>query len=99
MWYYFFIVLKYYCITIGAPLIYNYVRYIVIGYTMQPDIYTIVNDDYVVASSLEELLSKLEWYRGELVVMSGCYMPTVSIVRGITIYIRYDLDLLEENIF
>lgn len=66
---------------------------------MQPDIYAIINDDYVVATSLEELLSKVASYRGEIVVMSGCYMPTVSIVRGITIYVRYDLDLLEQNIF
>lgn len=66
---------------------------------MQPDIYAIISDDYVVASSLEELLSKVASYRGEIVVMSGCYMPTIATVRGTTIYVRYDLDLLEQNIF
>ena len=66
---------------------------------MQPDYYTQINGEYIVATSLEELLEKVSHCRQEITVYAGICSMVINVVRGAIVYIRYDLDLLADGIF
>ncbi len=66
---------------------------------MHSDYYTEINGEYIVATSLEELLEKVSHYRQELTVYAGICSMVINVVRGAIVYIRYDLDMLEMGIF